>query len=144
MNNLIQHTIGISSITPTITTAVLNDIYLDLSIKGFSNNFCKLNLLIKARIYAEIVTKHVLNYGMTESEAEDKFNIKDVRHKFACNNIDLDVFFSAYNLRYFVEDDSSQIFNNNECITSTNIKYVLVTNDNYILTDEPNNILTIK
>jgi hypothetical protein len=94
---------------------LLNDTYLDLSIKGFSDVFCDILQYKYAKTYADIVTKNVRLYGLTESEAEIKYNIKAMRKAFACNNIDIDKLFNDNKLDYYIPNVRPQLFNLHLC-----------------------------
>lgn len=122
---------------------LLYDIYNELSIHGFSKSVCNLIHLQQAKVYASLVTKYVNEVGLTEEEAELKFNIKATREAFACNNIDIDIIFNHLKLQY-IQTDITPMFNN--LITLPNIysiKLNVISINNKILLNNDNKIITI-
>lgn len=100
---------------PIEINTILNDIYLDLSIKGFSNSFCLLEQYYYAKRYVYIVTKHTRLYGLTNEDVENQFNLKTMRKNFACNNIDIDVMLDNCKFNPLSTTVRPQIFNLHLC-----------------------------
>ncbi len=59
--------------------------------------------------------------GMTEDEAEEMYNIKHMRHSFACNNIDIDSLFANNHIQFYDVGVRPQVLNLHICDINTNV-----------------------
>jgi hypothetical protein len=142
-----------NSIYTTYTTEIEHlkfSIYYDLDIKGYSHNFRKLIDYKYAATYASIVVDNVNSYGLTEEEAELKYHIKSMRHRFGCVGINIDELFNSLNLEYYDADDdtlNSQFANERLCDLDTILipnPIIEIANDGGIpLTSNDNTILIL-
>jgi hypothetical protein len=108
-------TTSIFDVYPDELKTILNDTYLDLSVKGFSNEFCTLMQYKYAKTYVDIVTKNTRLFGYDANGVEERYELKHMRKSFACNNIDIDKLLEDNNFEPYENDIRPQIFNLNIC-----------------------------
>jgi len=139
-----NHSKSILQVYPKAINVLLNNTFLDLDIKGFSHEFCDILQYKYAKTYVDIVTRNTRQYGYTADEVENKYNLKHMRHSFACNNIDIDKLLIDNNFEYYIDGIRPQLLNLHLC-TDINTNLIVLTNEAlYPILTETNNFIIYK
>jgi len=106
---------SVFNVYPDELFTLLNDTYLDLDVKGFSDEFCKILQYKYAKTYVDIVTRNTRQFGYNANGVESRYNLKHMRHTFACNDIDIDKLLTDNYFELYTEGVRPQIFNLHLC-----------------------------